>query len=271
MTPQGKRQGHPDCYAQALCECRGPVNREHYVSESILELVFGRAGEVSTSVLVRGLRFQRPGVLEEKGVARLVGKILCKGHNSFLGRHFDPAGLAMFKAMDALNDAASNLVAPEQRFRIDGDGLERWMLKTFIGGFFSGNFPVARGETMKGVYPPPEWLQILFKGAEFPDGIGFHWLAGTVGCVYTADEEVLQFEPILEQGTEAMAGMRVRFFGFNFALSMGRILPNGSGLFENVAYRPAGIRVEGSNIPIEFGWKAGPAIEEIVVVRRTHE
>src|SRR5437879_1541020 len=102
-------RGHPECYAQALCECRGPVNREHYVSESILKLIYGRTGEVSKSVLVRGLRFQQSDVPEEKGVASLVGKVLCEGHNAYLGQHFDQAGLAMFKAMDAINDPAGTL------------------------------------------------------------------------------------------------------------------------------------------------------------------
>ena len=224
-------------YANAECA----VNREHYVSESILELVFDRGGKASKSALVRGLRFQRPGLVEEKGVARLMSKILCEGHNSFLGEHIDPAGLTMFKAMDALNGAVNIPVAPNESIhRVDGDGLERWMLKTFIGGLFSGNFLVAPGKTMKGVYPPPEWLRILFKGAEFPDGFGLYWLAGPPGCVFTADEEVLQLEPIGEQGSEVIRGIRVRHFGFNFALSMGRILAGGSGPFENVAYRPAG-------------------------------
>lgn len=123
--------------------------------------------------------------------------------------------------MDALNDAAGDPAAPQQVFRVDGDDLERWMLKTFINGLFSGLFQPAPGETLKKEYPPLEWLQILFKDAEFPEGCGLYWLAGTVGAVFTADEAVLQFELIREQDTEVIRGIRVRFFGFNFALSMG--------------------------------------------------
>jgi hypothetical protein len=267
MDADQKGRGNPECYAQALCECRGAVNREHYVSESILELVYGRAGEISKSVLVRGLSFQQTGAREEKGVARLVGRILCEGHNSFLGQRFDPAGLKMFKAIDALNDATANPVSVGKNQRISGDDLERWMLKTFIGGLFSGNFPVTPGQKTKGFYPPTECLEILFKGAEFPAGAGLYWLAGTPGHVFTADEEVLQFEPIIAKGSGAISGMRVRFFGFNFALSIGRMLPGGSGVYENFAYRPAGISVQRRNIRIEFCWKAGPASDEIVVTK----
>ena len=156
MVIEKKGQGHPECYAQALGECSGSVNREHYVSESILEIVNRGTREISKSVLVRGLRFQQPGVLEEKGVGRLVAKVLCERHNSYLGQRLDPAGLAMFKAMEVMNDAPHNRSAHNQTCRVNGDDLERWILKTFIGGLFSGNFAVTHGETMKGVYPPQD-------------------------------------------------------------------------------------------------------------------
>jgi hypothetical protein len=267
MAGELKGRGNPECYAQALRECRGPVNREHYVSESILELVYGGPGEISRTVPVRGLAFQPEGIVEQKGIAKLVSKILCKGHNSFLGRRFDPAGLAMFKAMEALHYAVANEADLVQTFRVNGDDFERWGLKTFLGGLFSGAFRVTDDKTMKKVYPPPEWLEILFKESEFPEGEGLYWLAGRLGNPFTADEEVLQFEPIGEQGTEFIRGLRVRVFGFNFAFVMGRIQSGGPGLFENVAYRPAGVGVEGVNTRIEFEWQAGPASETIMVSR----
>jgi hypothetical protein len=138
------------------------------------------------------------------------------------------------------------------------------MLKTFINGLFSGLFRPAPGETLKKEYPPLEWLQILFKDAEFPKGCGLYGLAGTVGAVFTADQEVLQFEPIREQDTEVIRGMRVRFFGFNFALAMGWMLPGGSGPFANLDYRPAGVRAVASNTRIKFDWR-DPAGDEILV------
>jgi hypothetical protein len=85
-----------------------------------------------------------------------------------------------------------------------------------------------------------------------------------VGAAFTADQEVLQFEPIGEQGTEVICGMRVRFFGFNFALSMGWMLPGGSGLFANIDYRPAGVREVASNTRIKFDWRDS-AGEEILL------
>ncbi|MFO0964246.1 MAG: hypothetical protein U0793_01485 [Gemmataceae bacterium] len=269
MDADRKRRGNPECYAQALCDCKGPIRNEHYVSESILKLVFGQAGEINNTVLVRGLAFQPLGVREFKGVANLKAKILCERHNEFLGRESDSAGLAMFIAMDALNSAAVNPARRERVMRVDGDALERWMLKTFIGGLYSGNFRAGPGETMKGVCPPSDWLRILFKGAEFPSGSGLYWLAGTPGSVFNTDEEVLQLEPIVSssEGATEARGLRVRFFGFNFALSMDRLLPTGSGLFGNVAHRPAGVNVKKADAGITFDWKHGAASEKIVVAR----
>jgi hypothetical protein len=170
----------------------------------------------------------------------------------------------MFRARDALNDAAGDPAALQRTFRVNGGDLERWMLKTFINGLFRGLFRPAPGETLKKEYPPLEWLQILFKDAEFPKGYGLYWLAGTVGAVFTADQEVLQFEPIREQGTEFIRGMRVRFFDFNFALSMGQMFPGGPGPFENIESRPAGVREAASNTRIKFDWQDS-AGEEILV------
>jgi hypothetical protein len=255
---------NPECYAQALGDCRGRVTNEHVVSEGVLKLVYGRAGEINKQVLVRGLSFQPPGVVEERGISRLVAKMLCEGHNHYLSQRVDPAGQAMFRAMEALNDAAGDPAAPQQMFRVDGDDLKRWMLKTFLNGLFGGHFRPAPGETMTKEYPPLEWLEILFKDAKFSEGCGFYWLAGTVGAVFTADEEVLQIEPNRDQSSEAILGMRVRFFGFNFALAMWRMLPGGSGPFAKIDYRPAGVWAVGSNTRIKFDWRDS-AGEEILV------
>src|SRR4051794_26427712 len=111
--------GHPDCYARALGGCCRKMTDEHYISEGVLKLVYGRAGEISRSVLVRGLAFQKqPGALQKIGVARLESKILCNTHNSLL-RHFDGVEKAMFAGTDGLNDAAGRIELPEKVVRID--------------------------------------------------------------------------------------------------------------------------------------------------------
>ena len=41
-------------------------------------------------------------------------------------------------AVQALHAVAGDPGAPRQTLRVDGDGLERWMLKALIGGLYSG-------------------------------------------------------------------------------------------------------------------------------------
>ncbi len=154
MTPTGFQ--HPECYARALGGCSYKVSGEHYISKSILELVEHSSARKSKVVRTFGLAFQKPGEDKHFGVASLVGNILCETHNSRLSP-YDVAGRDMFLALEALNDAAGKTAVPQRRIRVDGDGLERWMLKSMIGGLYCGAFRVAEKETMKGVCPPDKF------------------------------------------------------------------------------------------------------------------
>jgi hypothetical protein len=239
------------------------MSGEHYVSKSVLELVYGGAGEISKSVLVTGLAFQKPGAMQQIGVASLVGNILCATHNSLLSP-LDGAGRAMFSAMGAMNAAAGNQASPENGLHVDGDGLERWLLKSFFGGLYSGAFRVSLTETMRAICPPPEWLQILFNGAEFPDGQGLYYMPRKAGETVTADHYVLRLEPLGSRDTEEIGGIRVWFLGFEFALLMGNLMPGVPTMFDGALYRPAGLRVVGSGIRVRVDWKDGARSDEVV-------
>jgi len=71
--------------------CCAEINLEHYVSESILELVYARFGAVTGFVLVQNLTFQDPDTLEQKGIGDLTARILCTVHNGLLSP-FDSVG-----------------------------------------------------------------------------------------------------------------------------------------------------------------------------------
>jgi hypothetical protein len=222
MDRKSRGLQHPGCYARALGGCSRKMSAEHYVSKCILELVENRASQKSKSVRVTGLSFQQPGVLQQFGISSLVGNVLCEAHNSFLS-HLDGAGKAMFTAMDRLNDGAADQSSPERVLRVDGDRLERWVLKSMCGGLYSGAFRVSPTDTMKGLCPPSEWLHILFNGAEFPYRQGIYYMPRKAGETVTADEYVLRFEPLGSRDTDEIGGLRVWFQGFEFALLMGNI------------------------------------------------
>jgi hypothetical protein len=241
------------------------MSGEHYISESILELVENRAGQKSMSVRVTGLSFQQPGVLQPFGISSLVGNILCKTHNSMLSP-LDRAGMAMFAAMDSMNDGVADPRLPEQVLRVDGDGLERWILKSMCGGLYSGAFKVSPTATMKGVCPPSEWLDILFRGAELPPGQGIYYMPTKPGETVTADQHVLRFEPIGSRDAGVIVGLRVWFLGFEFALLMANLMPGMPTMFDNALCRPAGLRAVGSRTSVRLDWKGG-AMNDAIVFR----
>jgi len=268
--PEGLQ--HPDCYARALGGCSREMSGEHYVSKSILELIENRAGQKSRSVRVTGLSFQKQGVLQQFGISNLVGNILCKMHNSLLSP-LDEAGKAMFLVMDGMNDGAADQSLAERVLRVDGDGLERWVLKTMCGALYSGAFKVSPTETMKGVCPPQEWLDILFNGAELPPGQGVYYMPRKPGETVTADEYVLRCEPIRSRDSNQVGAFRVWLFGFEFVLLMANLMPGVPTMFDGAIYRPAGLRAVGSGTSVRLDWKSRTRSEEIVfglVCREAH-
>jgi hypothetical protein len=170
----------------------------------------------------------------------------------------------MFSAMDGMNDGAVEPGLPARVLSVDGDGLERWVLKSFCGGLFSGAFRVSPTETMKSVRPPTEWLHILFAGADFPPGQGLYYMPKKTGETVTADQFVLRFEPIGSRDGEVIGGLRVWFLGFEFALLMGNIPPGVPTMFDGAMYRPAGLRAVESGTRVRLDWKRGSRSDEAV-------
>jgi hypothetical protein len=259
--PQGLK--YPRCYANKLGGCSREMSGEHYTSKCILELIENRAGRKSKSVRITGLSFQQPGELKQFGISSLVGNILCETHNSLLSS-IDGAGKAMFTAMDGLNEGAADQSLPERVLRVNGDGLERWILKTMCGGLYSGAFKVSPTETMKGICPLPEWLNNLFNWTELPSGQGLYYMPRKLGETVTADQYVLKFEPIGARDADVIVGLRVWFLGFEFALLMGNLMPGVPTMFDDALYRPAGLRAVGSGTSVKLDWRCGARSDKIV-------
>jgi hypothetical protein len=244
--------------------CSQELTREHYISKSILELVEEGTGKKRRYVQVFGLKFQGPNPVQKIGVARLTARILCKTHHRLLCR-FDSAGKEMFLAAQSLKTVAVDPTAPHRKSQVDGDELERWILKAFIGGFFSGNFQVAPQVDLRGVFPPLELLEILFNGAPFPTGQGLYWMPPKPGDIVTTDPQSLRVSPLVSPDGQDVAGFFVWFFGFQFALLTAGFVPGVPTMFDKAFYRPAGMKAVGSNTQIVFNWQGGPQSREIVL------
>jgi hypothetical protein len=102
---------NPDCYARELGGCCAEINREHYVSEGILERIENPDGKKSRIVRATGLSFLA-GESRLLGVAGLCSHILCANHNGALSP-FDSAGIAFYCAVDRLNSSLASAAARE--------------------------------------------------------------------------------------------------------------------------------------------------------------
>lgn len=255
--------GNPECYARELGGCANKVNREHYVSQGILELIEHGSHRPSKSVRTFGVAFQGGDAERQIGVASLTAKMLCERHNGMLSP-YDSAGKGMFQAVEALYVDTGKPEAPHRALRVNGDDFERWMLETFLGGLYSGNFRVTETERMPGVLPPAEFLQILFDRAEFPDRQGLYWMPIGEGVVTAPDTKVLRVAPLVN--SPDVLGFTVWLFGFEFVLLTAQLISQMPTKFDSAFYRPSGMRAVGSNARIEFDWKGGPRSGEIVLM-----
>src|ERR1035437_2241274 len=164
----------PECWAGALRECGGGWSGEHLFSQGLFSGV---------TVLASGFPWLRSG-RHLVPIASLKSNILCRHHNSALSL-VDSEGIQTFKALDEaqrLVDVRSGL--SRTRFwnvletNIDGDLLERWLVKTMI------NMTVAVGKGQRWALsdtphdePPIDLVQYAFGGACVIPPIGLYLAA----------------------------------------------------------------------------------------------
>lgn len=251
-----------ECYARTLGECCGEISREHYVSDCVLKHVHERFGQTSETVFAMNLAFLKPDEAKKLTIGRLADQILCKRHNNQLNL-FDTEGKAMFIAMDRIVECGLNPRLPAASARIDGDKLERWMLKTLCGAVYSGKFRLLDGVSKIGVCPPVDWLKVLFANAALNKPLGLYYINQANDEMILSDQNVLMFMPLMLNNPHEIVGLRVWLFGFEFALLAEPLPRNIVTMFDHADYRPGGLRLEGSNNFIVFDWKNGsgsPAI-----------
>jgi hypothetical protein len=214
------------------------------------------------TVLVQNLSFQQPDTLEGKGISGLVAKVLCEKHNSALSG-FDGAGSTLFAGMDGIDSAAGKTGVPPETFVVNGDHLERWMLKMLCGGLYSGTMPVPGG-SMKGMCPPLEWLNVLFRGAALPPGQGLYLRAGTPNEVFSTEPAILKMAVVVDKDN-VVIGFRMWVFNFEYQLVLADLPPTLPPLLEHAHYRPTGLVIDGSAKSIRFEWGQTSGSKEVRV------
>lgn len=222
-------------------------------------------GKKSKFVSVTKSRRHERGMSKSLGIASLTGKILCVEHNGKLSP-FDSAGNRMFESMESVHYGCRTPEAPKKVCWVNGDLLERFLLKALCGALFSGNLGPASG-SMKKKDPPLDWLKILLENAAFPDWHGLFYLPAAPNEIIVADHDVPDFSPFFTEDLKTVCGIRAWFFGIEFVLLLANLAPGVRTSFDEALYRPSGFRVEGSNARIEFVWATGPRSQEIVLRR----
>lgn len=235
---------NPSCYAQRLGDCRGPVNREHVVSRTLLDAVW--QGDSVGSVY--GLTFLRatPDQPAEIGIKALTAKILCKGHNGDLSP-FDFEIVKFFRAKERLVVDEANGGPVAYKSYVCGDFIERWMLKTLINGLFSGNFPSPFVIGFASQLPRDEALQIIYRNAPVPNGHGLY-IARDRSRV---DHHVFRLEVVGHP--TGIVGLRMWIFGSLFSL----VLTDELEAFPELAtatFRPRTIITEKTRNAIVLKW-----------------
>jgi hypothetical protein len=236
---------NPGCYARYLGDCRGPVNREHVVSRSLLDAVW--QGEKGGRV--HGLTFLRATAenAAQMGIKNLTAKILSEGHNSALSP-FDAEITKLFNAKERLltDEIRGDPVAANSY--VNGDFIERWMLKTLCNGLFSGNFPVPFVNSFEGQPPTNGMVQIIFRNTPLPTGQGIY--VSHEGLPVNADNV---FQLAVVGDPTGIVGLRMWMLGSLFTL----VLSNDHEAFPELAsatYRPAKIIATNTRNAIKFFW-----------------
>lgn len=228
------------CALAQVSKCDGKLNREHYVSNAVLKLIF-----TDEKGFVGGLPWS--GVdLKPISAQALTSKILCEGHNKGLSR-LDNLAKLYFKAIQSAELDLATGTDQSQKFVFSGDDFERWLLKCAFGLWSSGNFANG-GKKIEG-QPPELWGQILL-GAKFPEGWGLY--VRPIEGEFALSEREFEAVPLTAPDGRVLA-VNFRLARMPFTLVMGTPdHPEAWGI-----YRPSGVSLGNDRAQrrLEFSWK----------------
>ena len=119
------------CYLGRTENCSESISREHFISAAILRQLEG-------GIKVSGLPWQNAGAEEQYPINALASKILCERHNNALAPLDHAAGHFFSKVNAAMLHASMrSMVRKTEHYLVNGDGIERWAVKTALGLYHS--------------------------------------------------------------------------------------------------------------------------------------
>ena len=200
------------CWAEVLGNCSDSLSGEHIVSKGLF---------ATDMVGVQGLSWCKdaPKVVGLNSVTR---KILCTRHNNTLS----PVDQAAIVAFDAFRESVRltdvRQAMKERRWNIvhlpvDGEGLERWFLKTLINVTLGGDKKIGPKSIAPGE-PSSDLVEIAYGQRKFPQSAGLHYSAEAGETIDSEDRVTII--PFFDSQNECVLGGTFYFRGFRFMLCL---------------------------------------------------
>jgi hypothetical protein len=244
------------CFARSRGGCTHK-SQEHYISESILELLGpGKLSVHNPAWLDNGAPPQT------MTAANISAGVLCEEHNSKLSILDSEALCVMrhLKNLDSAGRSEREMLALPEIVSVDGTKLERWLLKAYCGVTASGNFKV-EGKRIGKMAPHPTILDLLFSTSPWIGGVGLYVNFDATNRLTV--ERGVWFDVVTAKTTTdggrhthaQICGFDFKFWGFPFRILLATYQP---GIPALPNYRPQHLRVVVGKVmrELRFEWPA---------------
>ncbi len=203
------------CYAAQLGDCAGPLNKEHFVSRTLL-VDF----EEHDGLHITGYPHGNDDGKIAMSVASMSTKVLCESHNSRLSS-VDIEGSrfvqAFFRAHVGLLEEK---LTTDQTYECDGPLIERWLLKYAFGLIASGQAGIGKERILRDSFPLA-FLQVLFGLETFPAEWGLYTRpTNPVGVSERKGLGLALYLPLQPNGNRHVAGVKMDHYGFTSILAL---------------------------------------------------
>jgi len=236
---------NPKCYAQILGNCSEKLSGEHFISRCVLRIL-GNYHKISNVGW-----FKPETKYKELSIDSMKAKVLCKKHNESLSYLDDEAKRFFIELFDAFrNYDKYNLY---HKTTVNGDYLERWMLKTLLGALSSGYLLKNSQRVLINDFPN-EWIRELYSKKMYNQFVKL----GIHKC------EINPYHGfsygLLESEQNLIGGTILEFFGVNFSVtfdeSILRLKNNENGKVTQLILRPGRLHIESRyrETDIEISW-----------------
>jgi hypothetical protein len=204
------------CWAESLGGCGGPITSEHLATKSL----FGNR------IRIEGGFLGTPAV--ETSIRKLTANILCRDHNSELGRTADAEARRLSRHLKASHSPmelpGSRILRPPVERRVSGVNFGRWLCKTHC------NYMIVHG-----MIPDPTYVCYAFLHSPTKP-IYFYLASGLGEALRLADarDPVVSWSQFICDGKPDFDGFNISLAGFKMVVSTAPIQRNGLQMIDRI-------------------------------------